>query len=930
MTYLRNQQPLQKKSGRISVWFLTALILLIPAALISRAFSLFIDEFSQQQFEKKLNAARIEMAQMQSELSEQHVMQTAIQKFAARLGTVSGANLTPQFAAEANIKFRKNFPKASILNWFNNELIATTPAGGPEFEQKRAWQAFARAVFSPDSLDPANSRIADGFIKASISDFLDTNFFAGLLNRCSQISYKGKRHYIAFLKIISRQTTRPAGYLITLIPSENASPFWLQERAMAQASKKGHLVGSYFISNDKAVAGSTIPENLLHGLLTDYRAGRPAVVQNDTFFFSETCFNNPDLFISLGIPVATKDMLLSKALQTIPLLFWLPGLTCIFAGLFRPAALQNLSLKTRFTLTTLIIAVVPLFLALLYSSINTARLRIEEEQNELQRLNQQLISIEDEVARNTAEFEANLKTGVIERFKNRQPDQQSADELFAELKVLGCEVVTILTPDGKAFHGSEIKLERIKQRICYQISFIRDSLIKDGFDIAAIEKTFSRPTADFSIDDMKHDGPNLRQEFHDRILRIEMGPRLFSSFSTYIRDKSGKITGCMMLGIDYRVLRQTFLERIISAKKQPGCRLFTYSQFSSRNPMTPASSSLRNLLILSDLTGDSFDFIYPWQKNSYQILCRPLKDLDNAAMIVRKNELTDLPSGFESVCLLLLVVVTSLLIAIKILGFFDLFFLKPVLNLAEAAAQVENGVFSFCRNDIGRNELSKLQENFTFMLKSLREKAEMKKYLRHELVANAGQQFETGSGRTTVTIMFAGVRNFSDLEKSLSPEEAMQKMNAFLSICEKIVHANGGEIDKFMGETAMASFSCRDEEYGAQRHAVQAAVEIIRESKKHRQISALTIGIGITTGTVIAGKIGSRHKRLDFTYIGDTVNLAARLEKLAGSDGKSGILTTAEAAAELKKHFVITDLEPIRVKGKEKPIEIVSVSGVIT
>ena len=202
MAYCRNQQNLQNKSGRISVWFLTAVILLIPAALISRAFSLFIDEFIQQQFKKQLNAARIEMAQMQSELSEQHVMQTAMQKFASRIGTVSESNLTPHFIAEANSKFRKNFPEASILNWFSGDLIAITPEGEAEFEQKRAWQAFARAVFTPDSLDPANNRIADGFIKAVISDFLDTNFFAGMINRCSQINYKGKRHYIAFLRII--------------------------------------------------------------------------------------------------------------------------------------------------------------------------------------------------------------------------------------------------------------------------------------------------------------------------------------------------------------------------------------------------------------------------------------------------------------------------------------------------------------------------------------------------------------------------------------------------------------------------------------------------------------------------------------------------------------------------------------------------------
>jgi len=175
--------------------------------------------------------------------------------------------------------------------------------------------------------------------------------------------------------------------------------------------------------------------------------------------------------------------------------------------------------------------------------------------------------------------------------------------------------------------------------------------------------------------------------------------------------------------------------------------------------------------------------------------------------------------------------------------------------------------------------------------------------------------------------MFAGVRNFSSLESRLSPEDAMQVMNAFLSICEKSVHAHGGEIDKFMGETAMASFSHSETELTAQHRAITAALKIIGESGLKPTTADLTIGIGIATGTVIAGKMGSRRKRLDFTFIGDTVNLAARLEKLAGSGSMPAILATAENAENLKKDFMISALEPVKVKGKEQPVEIISVQG---
>jgi len=915
------------KAGRINAWFAFAVLLFIPAALISQAFSLFLGEYRQQTLNQKTSNARIEMAKLQSELSEQNVVQIAMNEFTSRIGKTPAETLGPDFAGEAGRIFRRRFPKKSLLTWFNQDFHIVTPTGEPEIEQKRAWQAFARSVFAPRSTDNMNRRIADGFVKSVMSDFRDTTFFAELLNKCTAISFKGQKHYIAFFHLQGQKSDRTTGYLIAIIPSEKAKPFWLQERALRRIADKGMLIGGYFISSDMVVNNSTISENQLHGFLSDFRAGRPRSIRQGIFYFSETCFINPDLFITIGIPLSRKDLLFESFLDFIPYLLWLPGLLCLLISMLPGITdLAGLSLKTRFSLTTLIIAVVPLLLALLYGAINTARLGIEEQQNELQHLKQIFTKIEDEVAKNISDFEANLKTGFLNRFRDRLPDEQTARKMFAELQEFGCEVVTILTPDGRIFHASDTALEKIRQRVCYQISFIRNSLEADGFDIAAIEKTFPKPTAGFSVDDVRYFSSNLRQDFHNRIIRMELGSRLFSSFSTYIKDGNGKLLGCMMLGIDYRRLRQNFLDQVVSSAQTKDSRFFTYSKFNSGKQNMPAVSDMRNLLILTDLTGDSFDFDYYWKKNRYQVFCRSLKDLDSAAIIIRKLENSKLPTGFEQIALLLFIITASLLIACRILKYFDIFFLNPVLKLAIAAERVENGNFSYSAENIGHNELGALQENFGFMVKGLQEKAEMKKYLRQELVTNPGHQ-HGGSSRVPVTIMFAGVRNFSSLESRLSPEDAMQVMNAFLSICEKSVHAHGGEIDKFMGETAMASFSHSETGSTAQHRAITAALKIIGESGLKPTTADLTIGIGIATGTVIAGKMGSRRKRLDFTFIGDTVNLAARLEKLAGSGSMPAILATAENAENLKKDFMISALEPVKVKGKEQPVEIISVQG---
>ena len=170
--------------------------------------------------------------------------------------------------------------------------------------------------------------------------------------------------------------------------------------------------------------------------------------------------------------------------------------------------------------------------------------------------------------------------------------------------------------------------------------------------------------------------------------------------------------------------------------------------------------------------------------------------------------------------------------------------------------------------------------------------------------------------------MFTDIRGFTSLCEGKQPKEVVEILNHYLDIETEIILNNGGDIDKFVGDEMMAFFSGPKKEY----NACKAAMEI-RAAMRNEQQQALeegtdyiSIGIGINTGRVVFGSVGARS-RMDFTSIGDTVNLAARLEGANKAYGSKSIITEA-VFEKLKNTFVCRELDFITVKGKTKPVRI--------
>jgi len=204
-----------------------------------------------------------------------------------------------------------------------------------------------------------------------------------------------------------------------------------------------------------------------------------------------------------------------------------------------------------------------------------------------------------------------------------------------------------------------------------------------------------------------------------------------------------------------------------------------------------------------------------------------------------------------------------------------------------------------------------------------------------EEIMNNPASLALGGKRRAITLFFADIRGFTSMSETMAdkPEMVLDVVNRFHSAMTDIVIAKGGTIDKYIGDALMSLFGAPMALSAAEDafNAIDAAVAIRTECVKIREQlikegkTAVNVGIGINTGEVVVGMVGSKQM-MNYTAIGDSVNTAARIEANAGA----GQVLISRATYELvKARIKVKVLEPIMVKGKKEPVEILEVLEVI-
>jgi len=250
---------------------------------------------------------------------------------------------------------------------------------------------------------------------------------------------------------------------------------------------------------------------------------------------------------------------------------------------------------------------------------------------------------------------------------------------------------------------------------------------------------------------------------------------------------------------------------------------------------------------------------------------------------------------------------------------------EPIAALRHGVAAVREGDYDARVPVVTSDELGELSYEFNGMAAGLQERERMREafgtYLDHDIVQLIlSGRYPKDGVEVTVSIMFVDVRGFTAFAEQSEATEVVAALNALFETIVPIVSDHGGHVDKFLGDGLLAVFGAPEGFDDHADRAVAAGQEIV--SSVNRPDATLRIGVGINTGPVVAGSIGGAG-RLNFSVIGDAVNVSARVEAATRDTGDDLLVTQATREA-LRRPLELVSRGTVALKGKAEPVEVLA------
>lgn len=259
-------------------------------------------------------------------------------------------------------------------------------------------------------------------------------------------------------------------------------------------------------------------------------------------------------------------------------------------------------------------------------------------------------------------------------------------------------------------------------------------------------------------------------------------------------------------------------------------------------------------------------------------------------------------------------------------------------ELCNAVHEIDQGNFSHQLEVETNDEFSNLAMDVNKMAIGLKErewlKANFSRYVSNhvmEKILHSEHAAKLEGERRKITVLFSDIRQFTQISEKMEPEEIVSLLNEYFGQMLEVIFANSGTLDKFIGDGIMVEFGSPLEDPSQEKHAVLTAIEMqeamenLCEKWKNEGKDPLKMGVGVHTGEAVVGNIGS-DRRMEYTAIGDTVNVAAGLEK-ENKRFSSSIIVSQATYEAIKNEFDFKSLGDINLPGREAKITIYTLAS---
>jgi len=261
---------------------------------------------------------------------------------------------------------------------------------------------------------------------------------------------------------------------------------------------------------------------------------------------------------------------------------------------------------------------------------------------------------------------------------------------------------------------------------------------------------------------------------------------------------------------------------------------------------------------------------------------------------------------------------------------------NAVRAIADAEEKLKGGTYVTVPPLRTGDELERLGEGFNQMVAGLKERDHLRdtfgRYVTRQVADHLMKgNVNLGGELVPVTVLFSDIRSFTSISESMEPRALLDFLNEYFSSMVESVLRHRGVVDKFMGDAIMAVFGAPVPEPGDALNAIRAALEMrgnlakINEAFKARGLPEIRTGIGLHSGQVVAGNMG-HVERMEYTVIGDAVNLASRLESMT-KELKCDVIMSEDLYKQVETHVVAEPLQRIKVRGRDQDVLVYRLVG---